>query len=182
MIRISSSFFFLTPLHWVYIHFSVNFLRWGLITFAHFSICQSGNPHLRLLKTKIKCPFVQQVSKTKPRALLPTTTKPGVSSRGITYYKQNNTFLVSFKWRCPLFCFLGQTSGPGSQQTSNPDYNAWVDFYRQPMAFFNQSAQQTPASGLQVRPDSWIWTNGCHTWFTAQMLEDWTGVGFLGVC
>uniref|UniRef100_A0A3Q3BDL0 Far upstream element (FUSE) binding protein 3 n=1 Tax=Kryptolebias marmoratus TaxID=37003 RepID=A0A3Q3BDL0_KRYMA len=46
----------------------------------------------------------------------------------------------------------GQTAGPGSQQTSNPDYNAWVDFYRQPMAFFNQSAQQTPAPGLQVRP------------------------------
>ncbi|XP_037835385.1 far upstream element-binding protein 3 isoform X7 [Kryptolebias marmoratus] len=43
----------------------------------------------------------------------------------------------------------GQTAGPGSQQTSNPDYNAWVDFYRQPMAFFNQSAQQTPAPGLQ---------------------------------
>uniref|UniRef100_A0A8C6PGT3 Far upstream element binding protein 3 n=1 Tax=Nothobranchius furzeri TaxID=105023 RepID=A0A8C6PGT3_NOTFU len=39
----------------------------------------------------------------------------------------------------------GQTAGPGSQQTSNPDYNAWVDFYRQPMAFFNQSAQQTPS-------------------------------------
>uniref|UniRef100_A0A3Q1BA00 K Homology domain-containing protein n=1 Tax=Amphiprion ocellaris TaxID=80972 RepID=A0A3Q1BA00_AMPOC len=44
-----------------------------------------------------------------------------------------------------------QTAGPGSQQTSNPDYNAWVDFYRQPMAFFNQGAQQTQAPGLQVR-------------------------------
>uniref|UniRef100_A0A672IV48 K Homology domain-containing protein n=1 Tax=Salarias fasciatus TaxID=181472 RepID=A0A672IV48_SALFA len=43
-----------------------------------------------------------------------------------------------------------QTAGPGSQQTSNPDYNAWVDFYRQPMAFFNQGAQQTQAPGLQV--------------------------------
>ncbi|CAG5867506.1 far upstream element-binding protein 3 [Menidia menidia] len=43
----------------------------------------------------------------------------------------------------------GQTAGPGSQQTSNPDYNAWIDFYRQPMAFFNQGAQQTQAPGLQ---------------------------------
>lgn len=43
----------------------------------------------------------------------------------------------------------GQTTGPGSQQTSNPDYNAWVDFYRQPMAYFNQGAQQTQAPGLQ---------------------------------
>ncbi|XP_034751564.1 far upstream element-binding protein 3 isoform X4 [Etheostoma cragini] len=43
----------------------------------------------------------------------------------------------------------GQTAGPASQQTSNPDYNAWVDFYRQPMAYFNQGAQQTQAPGLQ---------------------------------
>ncbi|XP_035464163.2 far upstream element-binding protein 3 isoform X2 [Scophthalmus maximus] len=43
----------------------------------------------------------------------------------------------------------GQTAGPGSQQTSNPDYNAWVDFYRQPMPYFNQGAQQTQAPGLQ---------------------------------
>nr|XP_020456580.1 far upstream element-binding protein 3-like isoform X2 [Monopterus albus] len=43
----------------------------------------------------------------------------------------------------------GQTAGPGSQQTSNPDYSAWVDFYRQPMAYFNQGAQQTQAPGLQ---------------------------------
>ncbi|XP_037608494.1 far upstream element-binding protein 3 isoform X9 [Sebastes umbrosus] len=45
----------------------------------------------------------------------------------------------------------GQTAGPTSQQTSNPDYNAaWVDFYRQPMAYFNQGAQQqTQAPGLQ---------------------------------
>ncbi|XP_063745622.1 far upstream element-binding protein 3 isoform X2 [Eleginops maclovinus] len=44
----------------------------------------------------------------------------------------------------------GQTAGPGSQQTSNPDYNAaWVDFYRQPVAYFNQGAQQTQAPGLQ---------------------------------
>ncbi|XP_070780322.1 far upstream element-binding protein 3 isoform X2 [Enoplosus armatus] len=43
----------------------------------------------------------------------------------------------------------GQTTGPGSQQTSNPDYNAWVDFYRQPMAYFNQGAQQTQAPSLQ---------------------------------
>ncbi len=48
----------------------------------------------------------------------------------------------------------GQTAGPASQQTSNPDYNAWVDFYRQPMAYFNQGAQQTQAPGLQVRTDS----------------------------
>ncbi|RVE65856.1 hypothetical protein OJAV_G00120700 [Oryzias javanicus] len=43
----------------------------------------------------------------------------------------------------------GQTAGPATQQTSNPDYNAWVDFYRQPMAFFNQGSQQTQAPGLQ---------------------------------
>ncbi|XP_027137917.1 far upstream element-binding protein 3 isoform X1 [Larimichthys crocea] len=43
----------------------------------------------------------------------------------------------------------GQTAGPASQQTSNPDYNTWVDFYRQPMAYFNQGAQQTQAPGLQ---------------------------------
>lgn len=48
----------------------------------------------------------------------------------------------------------GQTAGPASQQTSNPDYNAWVDFYRQPMAYFNQGAQQTQAPGLQVRTNS----------------------------
>nr|XP_046231381.1 far upstream element-binding protein 3 isoform X5 [Scatophagus argus] len=41
----------------------------------------------------------------------------------------------------------GQTAGPGSQQTS--DYSAWVDFYRQPMAYFNQGAQQTQPPGLQ---------------------------------
>uniref|UniRef100_A0A671YPZ9 Far upstream element (FUSE) binding protein 3 n=1 Tax=Sparus aurata TaxID=8175 RepID=A0A671YPZ9_SPAAU len=45
----------------------------------------------------------------------------------------------------------GQTAGPASQQTSNPDYNAWVDFYRQPMAYLNQGAQQTQAPGFQVR-------------------------------
>lgn len=52
-----------------------------------------------------------------------------------------------------FFCvfFKGQTAGPATQQTSNPDYNAWVDFYRQPMAFFNQGSQQTQAPGLQVR-------------------------------
>lgn len=50
-----------------------------------------------------------------------------------------------------MFSLLsGQTAGPASQQTSNPDYNAWVDFYRQPMAYFNQGAQQTQAPGLQV--------------------------------
>uniref|UniRef100_A0A3Q3FWT5 Far upstream element (FUSE) binding protein 3 n=1 Tax=Labrus bergylta TaxID=56723 RepID=A0A3Q3FWT5_9LABR len=48
----------------------------------------------------------------------------------------------------------GQTAGPGSQQTSNPDYSAWVDFYRQPMAYFNQGAQQTQAPGLQVRTNA----------------------------
>uniref|UniRef100_A0A8C5DEC3 K Homology domain-containing protein n=1 Tax=Gouania willdenowi TaxID=441366 RepID=A0A8C5DEC3_GOUWI len=47
----------------------------------------------------------------------------------------------------------GQTAGTTSQQTSNPEYNAWVDFYRQPMAFFSQGAQQTQAPGLQVRPN-----------------------------
>uniref|UniRef100_A0A3Q3DRM8 Far upstream element (FUSE) binding protein 3 n=1 Tax=Hippocampus comes TaxID=109280 RepID=A0A3Q3DRM8_HIPCM len=44
-----------------------------------------------------------------------------------------------------------QHSTPGSQQASNPDFNAWVDFYRQPMAYFNQGAQQTQAPGLHVR-------------------------------
>ncbi|XP_061149437.1 far upstream element-binding protein 3 isoform X2 [Syngnathus typhle] len=44
---------------------------------------------------------------------------------------------------------LRQTSTPGSQQASNPDFNAWVDFYRQPMAYFNQGAQQSQAPGLQ---------------------------------
>uniref|UniRef100_A0A8C2ZDV6 Far upstream element binding protein 3 n=1 Tax=Cyclopterus lumpus TaxID=8103 RepID=A0A8C2ZDV6_CYCLU len=47
------------------------------------------------------------------------------------------------------YFIMSQTAGPGSQQTSNPDYNAWVDFYRQPMAYFNQGAQQTQAQGLQ---------------------------------
>uniref|UniRef100_A0A3B4VNT9 Far upstream element (FUSE) binding protein 3 n=1 Tax=Seriola dumerili TaxID=41447 RepID=A0A3B4VNT9_SERDU len=57
-------------------------------------------------------------------------------------------------WGESLFYFTSQTAGPGSQQTSNPDYNAWVDFYRQPMAYFNQGAQQTQAPGLQVRTNS----------------------------
>ncbi|KAK7896009.1 hypothetical protein WMY93_021334 [Mugilogobius chulae] len=48
----------------------------------------------------------------------------------------------------PEYKGWGQTSGPSSQPTSS-DYNAWVDFYRQPMAFFNQGAQQTTAPGLQ---------------------------------
>ncbi|XP_026211258.1 far upstream element-binding protein 3 [Anabas testudineus] len=43
----------------------------------------------------------------------------------------------------------GQNASLASQQTSNPDYSAWVDFYRQPMAYFNQGAQQTQAPGLQ---------------------------------
>ncbi|XP_029024985.1 far upstream element-binding protein 3 isoform X1 [Betta splendens] len=43
----------------------------------------------------------------------------------------------------------GQAASPASQQTSNPDYSAWVDFYRQPMAYFNQGAQQAQAPGLQ---------------------------------
>uniref|UniRef100_A0A671YSK0 Far upstream element (FUSE) binding protein 3 n=1 Tax=Sparus aurata TaxID=8175 RepID=A0A671YSK0_SPAAU len=47
----------------------------------------------------------------------------------------------------------GQTAGPASQQTSNPDYNAWVDFYRQPMAYLNQGAQQTQAPGFQCFDD-----------------------------
>uniref|UniRef100_A0A3Q1GGW6 Far upstream element (FUSE) binding protein 3 n=1 Tax=Acanthochromis polyacanthus TaxID=80966 RepID=A0A3Q1GGW6_9TELE len=60
-----------------------------------------------------------------------------------------SALLLLLHWCFPSF--PGQTAGPGSQQTSNPDYNAWVDFYRQPMAFFNQGAQQTQAPGLQVR-------------------------------
>ncbi|XP_053699578.1 far upstream element-binding protein 3 isoform X2 [Synchiropus splendidus] len=43
----------------------------------------------------------------------------------------------------------GQTSGPASQQSSNQDYSAWVDFYRQPMAYFNQGGQQSQPPGLQ---------------------------------
>ncbi|XP_078144428.1 far upstream element-binding protein 3 isoform X2 [Centroberyx gerrardi] len=43
----------------------------------------------------------------------------------------------------------GQAAGPASQQSSNPEYNAWVDFYRQPVAYFSQGAQQTQAPGLQ---------------------------------
>uniref|UniRef100_A0A674P9W1 Far upstream element (FUSE) binding protein 3 n=1 Tax=Takifugu rubripes TaxID=31033 RepID=A0A674P9W1_TAKRU len=50
-------------------------------------------------------------------------------------------------------CFPGQTAGPGSQQNSSPDFNAWVDFYRQPMAYFNQGTPQTQAPSLQVRGD-----------------------------
>ncbi|KAF7657087.1 hypothetical protein LDENG_00031770 [Lucifuga dentata] len=42
-----------------------------------------------------------------------------------------------------------QAAGPGSQQTSPSEYNAWVDFYRQPLAYFNQGQQQTQAPGLQ---------------------------------
>ncbi|KAM3874265.1 far upstream element-binding protein 3 [Diretmus argenteus] len=47
----------------------------------------------------------------------------------------------------------GQGAGPGSQQqSSTPEYpNTWVDFYRQPVAYFSQGAQQTQAPGLQVR-------------------------------
>lgn len=48
----------------------------------------------------------------------------------------------------------GQPAGPGSQQASSPDYNAWVDLYRQPMAYFNQGAPQTQAPGLQVSSGS----------------------------
>uniref|UniRef100_A0A8C4DIS8 K Homology domain-containing protein n=1 Tax=Dicentrarchus labrax TaxID=13489 RepID=A0A8C4DIS8_DICLA len=46
---------------------------------------------------------------------------------------------------------LSQTAGPGSQQTSNPDYSAWVDFYRQPVAYFNQGTQQTQHNWNQLR-------------------------------
>lgn len=52
---------------------------------------------------------------------------------------------------CVCVIISGQTAGPGSQQTSSPDFNAWVDFYRQPMAYFNQGTPQTQAPGLQVR-------------------------------
>lgn len=79
----------------------------------------------------------------------------------VIYYELGtNTLKDEFKTcKCDWNIFLtllplpssGQTTGPGSQQTSNPDYNAWVDFYRQPMAYFNQGAQQTQAPGLQVR-------------------------------
>lgn len=48
----------------------------------------------------------------------------------------------------PEYKTWGQASGPTSQQTST-DFNVWVDFYRQPMAFYNQGAQQTTAPSLQ---------------------------------
>lgn len=53
-----------------------------------------------------------------------------------------------------LLLLSGQPAGPGSQQASSPDYNAWVDLYRQPMAYFNQGAPQTQAPGLQVSSSS----------------------------
>uniref|UniRef100_A0A7N6ACQ4 K Homology domain-containing protein n=1 Tax=Anabas testudineus TaxID=64144 RepID=A0A7N6ACQ4_ANATE len=50
----------------------------------------------------------------------------------------------------------GQNASLASQQTSNPDYSAWVDFYRQPMAYFNQGAQQTQAPDLQRLEDFFL--------------------------
>uniref|UniRef100_A0A3P8WMK8 Far upstream element (FUSE) binding protein 3 n=1 Tax=Cynoglossus semilaevis TaxID=244447 RepID=A0A3P8WMK8_CYNSE len=55
------------------------------------------------------------------------------------------------KWKGSPPPLKSQTAGPGSQQNSNPDYNAWFDFYRLPVGYFNQGAQQTQAPGLQVR-------------------------------
>lgn len=76
-----------------------------------------------------------------------------------------------------VFFFLpsssGQTAGPASQQTSNPDYNAWVDFYRQPMAYFNQGAQQTQAPGLQVRTNC---LNVYTALFTVQINQGKAGI------
>ncbi|KAM4634739.1 far upstream element-binding protein 3 isoform 2-T2 [Polymixia lowei] len=43
----------------------------------------------------------------------------------------------------------GQAAGPGTQQSSTPEYSAWVDSYLQPVAYFSQGAQQTQAPGLQ---------------------------------
>lgn len=100
-----------------------------------------------------------QVSKTNPRTLLRNTTKSGVSPNFfIDLIKPCKIYIYQgFLISDPLiFIFVivkGQTAGPATQQTSNPDYNAWVDFYRQPMAFFNQGSQQTQAPGLQVRRD-----------------------------
>lgn len=93
-----------------------------------------------------------QVSKTRPRALLLNTTKPGVSAHRYVLWYNYPDLRVWLQFSKPPFP-PGQTAGPGSQQTSSPDY-AWVDFYRQPMAYFNQGAPQTQAPGLQVRSSS----------------------------
>lgn len=88
----------------------------------------------------------QQVSRTRPRATLLNTTNPGVS----VGHPQSPALTCLCNFGLPS-CFPGQTAGPGSQQTSSPDFNAWVDFYRQPMAYFNQGTPQTQAPSLQVR-------------------------------
>lgn len=93
----------------------------------------------------------QQVSRTRPRAALLNITKLGVSARSNLQCSICNLHVLPYILLHSCVIFPGQTAGPGSQQTSSPDFNAWVDFYRQPMAYFNQGTPQTQAPGLQVR-------------------------------
>lgn len=94
-----------------------------------------------------------QVSRTKPKALLLNTTNPGVTNADL-FYDQPLVCAPTCRLDLVILSSSGQPAGPGSQQTSSPDYNAWVDLYRQPMAYFNQGAPQTQAPGLQVSSSS----------------------------